>query len=147
MSPIAIGLVVSVAAVALGVLAVASWTAIGLINYGFCTTASWQSAAATEAEALVPAGARDPYTTKHDCDDRGYVSVGFEVDDTTVALNAMYDMAPAQGWLGPADRSNAGLPCFEKTVDSTPSAMVMGAAAPSSAWVEVHSGSCTQDGA
>lgn len=147
LSPTALVLLGAVAAVALGVVAVAAWTVMGPVNHGFCTTASWQSAAATEAEALVPAGARDPYTDKHDCDDRGYVSVRFDVADTTAALNAMYALAPAQGWQVPAGQSTAGVPCFEKVVDGTLSAMTVGAMAPSTAGVEVHKGSCNRDGA
>jgi hypothetical protein len=142
-SPIAIALIV---AIALGISALAAFTVIGRINYGFCTSASWQSAAASEAEALVPAGARDPYTTKHDCDDRGYVSVGFEVADTTAALNSVYRSASTRGWLVPVGQSTAAAPCFERTLDGTPSVLYVGAMAPSSVWVEVHQGTCNQSG-
>jgi hypothetical protein len=140
-SPIAIALIV---AIALGASALAAWTVIGRINYGSCTTASWQSAVATETAALVPAGTRDPYTTKHDCDDRGYVSVEFQVVDTTAALNAVHQSASTRGWAVPVGQSTGGAPCFEKTVDGTPSVLVVGAMAPSSAWVEVQQGTCNQ---
>jgi len=69
------------------------------------------------------------------------------VADTTAALNAMYELAPARGWQVPVGQSTGGVPCFQKIVDGTPSAMAVGAMAPSSAWVEVHQGSCNQDGA
>lgn len=135
-------------AIALALLAViavsgvAAWTLVGRFNYGFCTSASWQAAAATEAESLVPTGARDTYTIKHDCDDGGYVSVGFEVADTTAALSAVYQSAPAHGWVVAAGPSTTSSPCFEKTVDGTPSVMLVGAQAPSGAWVEVQRGTC-----
>lgn len=140
-----VGTIATVLIVAVGmcVSGVAAWYVLGRINYGFCVTESWQSAAATEAESLVPVGARQIYTTKHDCDDRGYVSVEFEEADTTEALNAVYRLAPARGWVVAMGQSSAGAPCFEKVVDGTPSVMLVGAMAPSSAWVEVHRGTCS----
>jgi hypothetical protein len=106
-------------------LAVVKWLD-GALGPG-CATASWQASAVTEARLLLPPDSGDPYITRHDCDDQGYVSVDVDAPDPSAALAHMRSAAAAQGWLSSGSTSGDGEACYEKPVGGERSSLVLGA--------------------